>query len=205
MTGEMDIQLKEESAAARKNRRVVSYCLAALAVMGALTAASPTLYRIFCQVTGYGGTTQRALAPSNHVLDRIMTVRFDANVAPKLAGWTFEPVQHTMDVKVGENSLAFFRATNTSDKPLTGTAAFNVAPDTMGLYFSKIECFCFTEQTLQPGQTVDMPVSFFIDPKMVEDRDTAGLSNLTLSYVFYPANKTADVETDKPKPNGSRG
>lgn len=205
MTGEMDIQLKQESAAARKNRRVVSYCLAALAVMGALTAASPTLYRIFCQVTGYGGTTQRANAPSDRVLDRIMTVRFDANVAPKLAGWKFEPVQHTMDVKVGENSLAFFRATNTSDKPLTGTAAFNVAPDTMGLYFSKIECFCFTEQTLQPGQTVDMPVSFFIDPKMVEDRDTAGLSNLTLSYVFYPANKTADVETDKPKPNGSRG
>lgn len=205
MTGEMDIQLKQESAAARKNRRVVSYCLAALAVMGALTAASPTLYRIFCQVTGYGGTTQRANAPSDRVLDRIMTVRFDANVAPKLAGWKFEPVQHTMDVKVGENSLAFFRATNTSDKPLTGTAAFNVAPDTMGLYFSKIECFCFTEQTLQPGQTVDMPVSFFIDPKMVEDRDTAGLSNLTLSYVFYPANKTADVETDKPKPNGNRG
>jgi cytochrome c oxidase assembly protein subunit 11 len=205
MTGEMDIQLKQESAAARKNRRVVSYCLVALAVMGALTAASPTLYRIFCQVTGYGGTTQRANAPSDRVLDRIMTVRFDANVAPKLAGWKFEPVQHTMDVKVGENSLAFFRATNTSDKPLTGTAAFNVAPDTMGLYFSKIECFCFTEQTLQPGQTVDMPVSFFIDPKMVEDRDTAGLSNLTLSYVFYPANKTADVETDKPKPNGNRG
>ena len=205
MTGEMDIQLKQESAAARKNRRVVSYCLVALAVMGALTAASPTLYRIFCQVTGYGGTTQRANAPSDRVLDRIMTVRFDANVAPKLAGWKFEPVQHTMDVKVGANSLAFFRATNTSDKPLTGTAAFNVAPDTMGLYFSKIECFCFTEQTLQPGQTVDMPVSFFIDPKMVEDRDTAGLSNLTLSYVFYPANKTADVETDKPKPNGNRG
>ena len=205
MTGEMDIQLKQESAAARKNRRVVSYCLVALAVMGALTAASPTLYRIFCQVTGYGGTTQRANAPSDRVLDRIMTVRFDANVAPKLAGWKFEPVQHTMDVKVGENSLAFFRATNTSDKPLTGTAAFNVAPDTMGLYFSKIECFCFTEQTLQTGQTVDMPVSFFIDPKMVEDRDTAGLSNLTLSCVFYPANKTADVATDKPKPNGNRG
>ncbi len=191
--------------ASRNNRRVVAYCLSALAVMGALTAASPTLYRIFCQVTGYGGTTQRATAPSNHVLDRIMTVRFDANVAPKLAGWSFTPVQPTMDVKVGETSLAFFRATNTTDKPLTGTAAFNVAPDTMGLYFSKIECFCFTEQTLQPGQTVDMPVSFFIDPKMVEDRDTVGLSNLTLSYVFYPANKTADTEALKPKSNGNRG
>jgi cytochrome c oxidase assembly protein subunit 11 len=191
--------------ASRNNRRVVAYCLSALAVMGALTAASPTLYRIFCQVTGYGGTTQRATAPSDHVLNRIMTVRFDANVSPTLSGWAFEPVQHTMDVKVGETALAFFRATNTTDKPLTGTAAFNVAPDTMGLYFSKIECFCFTEQTLQPGQTVDMPVSFFIDPKMVDDRDTAGLSNLTLSYVFYPANKTADSEARKAKVSGNRG
>lgn len=196
---------QDAAAMGARNVRVAVFCATlAFAMVGAAYAAVP-LYDLFCRVTGYGGTTQRANAPSDRVLDRIMTVRFDANVAPKLAGWKFEPVQHTMDVKVGENSLAFFRATNTSDKPLTGTAAFNVAPDTMGLYFSKIECFCFTEQTLQPGQTVDMPVSFFIDPKMVEDRDTAGLSNLTLSYVFYPANKTADVETDKPKPNGNRG
>ena len=98
------------------NRKVVLSCLAALAIMGSITAASPALYRLFCQVTGYGGTTQRAIAPSTTVLDRIVTVRFDANVAPQLA-WTFEPVTPTMDVKVGENALAFFRATNTSDKP----------------------------------------------------------------------------------------
>lgn len=174
------------------NRKVVLGCVAALAVMGGITAVSPTLYRLFCQVTGYGGTTQRAAIAPHKVLDRIMTVRFDTNVANGLQ-WKFEPVQATMDVKIGETSLAFFRATNLSDKPLTGQAAFNVAPETMGLYFSKIECFCFKEQTLQPGQTVEMPVSFFVDPKMVEDRDTAHLQNLTLSYVFYPSRTTADA------------
>ena len=174
------------------NRGVVLWCLAGLAVMGALTAASPQLYRIFCQVTGYGGTTQRATAAPHQILDRTITVRFDANVSPNLP-WTFEPVVNTMDVKIGENALAFYRATNNSDKPLKGTAAFNVAPDTMGLYFSKIECFCFTEQLLQPGQTVEMPVTFFVDPKMVDDKDTQGLSNITLSYVFYPVERTAGV------------
>ena len=168
------------------------WCLAGLAVMGALTAASPQLYRIFCQVTGYGGTTQRATAAPGQILDRTITVRFDANVSPNLP-WTFEPVVNTMDVKIGENALAFYRATNNSDQPLKGTAAFNVAPDTMGLYFSKIECFCFTEQLLQPGQTVEMPVTFFVDPKMVDDKDTQGLSNITLSYVFYPVERTAGV------------
>jgi cytochrome c oxidase assembly protein subunit 11 len=175
------------------NRKVVLGCVAALAVMGGVTAASPTLYRIFCQVTGYGGTTQRAAAPSDKVVDKVMTVRFDGNVSPQLAGWKFEPVLHTINVKVGENALAFFRATNVTDKPLKGSAAFNVAPEAAGIYFNKIQCFCFTEQTLQPGQSVEMPVSFFIDPKIVEDRDTAQLSNLTLSYVFYPVAHTADV------------
>ncbi|MEQ1669437.1 MAG: cytochrome c oxidase assembly protein [Hyphomicrobium sp.] len=180
----------EAKVASSSNRAVVLWCLGALAVMGSVTAASPVLYSIFCQVTGYGGTTQRAIAPSQQVLDRVVTVRFDANVSPQLA-WKFEPVQNTIDVKVGENALAFFRATNTSDKPLTGTAAFNVAPETMGLYFNKIECFCFTEQTLQPGQSVEMPVTFFVDPKMMADRDTMGITDLTLSYVFYPVKKTA--------------
>lgn len=190
----MQNQPEQTAAASRKNRQVVLSCLAALAVMGAVTAASPTLYRMFCQVTGYGGTTQRAAVAPAKALDRTINVRFDANVSPHLA-WKFEPVQHTMDVKIGETALAFFRATNTSDKPLKGTAAFNVAPDTMGLYFSKIECFCFKEQTLQPGQSVEMPVTFFIDPKMVEDRDTQGLSNVTLSYIFYPVEHSADVAT----------
>ena len=180
--------------AQRSNRAVVMWCLAALTVMGSVTAASPALYRLFCQVTGFGGTTQKVVVPSATVLDRVVTVRFDANVSPHLP-WKFEPVVPTMDVKIGENALAFFRATNTSGKPLTGTAAFNVAPETMGLYFNKIACFCFTEQTLQPGQTVEMPVTFFVDPKMVDDRDTVGLSNITLSYVFYPVERAAQSTT----------
>jgi cytochrome c oxidase assembly protein subunit 11 len=184
-------------AASGANRAVVFVCLGALAIMGGVTAYSPTLYKLFCQATGYGGTTQRVVTPSANIVDRIVTVRFDANVSPQLA-WKFEPVQHTMDVKLGENSMAFFRATNLSDKPLTGTAAFNVAPDVMGLYFNKIQCFCFSEQTLQPGQTVEMPVTFYVDPKMLDDRDTKDLSNVTLSYVFYAANKTAAAETKKP-------
>lgn len=179
-----------KSAASSSNRAVVLWCLGALTIMGSVTAASPTLYRLFCQVTGYGGTTQRAIAPSDHIVDRVITVRFDANVSPQLP-WKFEPVQPTMDVKLGENALAFYRATNLSDKPVKGTAAFNVSPDTMGLFFSKIECFCFTEQTLQPGQSVEMPVTFFVDPKMLDDRDTRHLANITLSYVFYPVKETA--------------
>lgn len=177
------------------NRNTVMACLAGLAVMGGITAYSPTLYKIFCQATGYGGTTQRVNAKSDIVLDRVVTVRFDANVSPKLP-WKFEPVVSTVNVKIGANTLAFFRATNLSDKPLTGTAAFNVSPDTMGLYFSKIQCFCFTEQTLQPHQTVEMPVTFFLDPKMMDDRDTQNLSNITLSYVFYPVEKTAETKTN---------
>ena len=196
----MDPASEEKSArdaaakARHSNRRVVLSCLAGLGVMGAVTAASPTLYKIFCQATGFGGTTQRVIARSDKVLNRIVTVRFDANVSPHLA-WKFEPVVNTVDVKIGENTLAFFRATNLSDKPLTGTASFNVAPETMGLYFNKIQCFCFTEHTLQPHQTVEMPVTFFVDPKMVEDRDTQNLSNITLSYVFYPVERTAESKT----------
>jgi cytochrome c oxidase assembly protein subunit 11 len=188
-------------AASGANRTVVFACLASLAVMGGVTAYSPTLYKIFCQVTGYGGTTQRVVEKSSKIVDRVITVRFDANVSPNL-DWKFEPVQNTIDVKLGENAIAFFRATNLSDKPLTGTAAFNVAPDVMGLYFNKIQCFCFTEQTLQPHQSVEMPVTFYVDPKMLDDRDTRDLGNVALSYVFYPVakptNKTAAAETNKP-------
>ena len=187
-------------AASEANRTVVVACLAGLAVMSGVTAYSPTLYKIFCRVTGYGGTTQRVVAQSTKIVDRVITVRFDANVSPNLA-WKFEPVQNTMDVKLGENAIAFFRATNLSDKPLTGSAAFNVAPDVMGLYFNKIQCFCFTEQTLQPHQSVEMPVTFYVDPKMLADRDTRDLGNVALSYVFYPVakptNKTAAAETLK--------
>jgi cytochrome c oxidase assembly protein subunit 11 len=169
----------------RSDTRVALACAAgALAMVGMAYAAVP-LYQMFCQVTGLGGTTQRAERPSHVVLDRKVTVRFDANVSPKL-GWTFEPVQRTIEVNLGENVLVFYRASNITDRPITGTATFNVAPDAAGLYFSKIECFCFTEQTLQPGETVEMPVSFFVDPGLVKDPDSARLRQITLSYTFYP-------------------
>ena len=190
--------------ASRHNRRVVIGCLAALAVMGSITAASPTLYRMFCKATGYGGTTQRVERNADKGLDRIITVRFDGNVAPNLA-WKFEPDVPTMDVKIGETALAFFRATNTSDKTLTGQAAFNVTPETMGIYFNKIECFCFKEQTLKPGQTVEMPVTFFVDPKMVDDRDTEQLTNITLSYVFFSVEHAADAAVAPPRPAKTSG
>jgi cytochrome c oxidase assembly protein subunit 11 len=194
---------KDAANMSRNNRRAVFVCLCALGVMGAVTAASPTLYTMFCKATGFNGTTQRAIANSHKVLDRTITVRFDSNVATGLP-WTFEPDVNKMDVKIGETGLAFFRATNNSDRPVKGQASFNVTPEVFGAYFNKIECFCFTEQTLQPHQTVEMPVTFFIDPKMVEDRDTAPLSEVTLSYIFYPVDlpaATADV-TPKPAKNG---
>lgn len=161
----------------------------ALTMLGAAYAAVP-LYDMFCRVTGFGGTTQRAdVAPNAAaVLDRKITIRFDSNVAGGL-GWRFKPVERTVDVKLGENRLAFYEATNTSSVPLTGTASFNVAPESAGYYFSKIECFCFTEQTLQPGESVQMPVSFFIDPEFAKDKDTLRLSQVTLSYTFFPVDK----------------
>ena len=187
--------------AARNNRRVVVGCLGALAVMGAITAYSPTLYRMFCSVTGYGGTTQRVQSNDEKILDRTMTVRFDGSVAQGLP-WKFEPEVNTIDVKIGETSLAFFRATNMSDKPVTGQAAFNVTPEALGIYFKKIACFCFDEQTLQPHQSVEMPVTFFIDPKMVDDADTKVLNDVTLSYIFYPVAKATADNSSKPVKSG---
>jgi len=187
--------------AARNNQRVVAVCLGALVVMGGITAYSPTLYRMFCSVTGYGGTTQRVQSNNEKVLDRTMTVRFDGSVAQGLP-WKFEPEVNTIDVKIGETSLAFFRATNLSDKPVTGQAAFNVTPEALGIYFKKIACFCFDEQTLKPHETVEMPVTFFIDPKMADDPDTTILNDVTLSYIFYPVAKATADNSSKPVKSG---
>jgi cytochrome c oxidase assembly protein subunit 11 len=167
------------------DKKVALMCVGGVVTMAAMAYAAVPLYQMFCQVTGLGGTTQKAEKPSEIVLDRMITVRFDANVSSKL-GWTFEPVQRTVEAHIGENMLVFYRATNTTDRPVTGTATFNVAPDAAGLYFSKIECFCFKEQTLQPGQSVEMPVSFFVDPAMVKDPESSRLKEITLSYTFYP-------------------
>jgi cytochrome c oxidase assembly protein subunit 11 len=179
----------------RGHARVAAVCAGVAFGMLGLAFASVPLYRLFCQVTGFGGTTQRAERPSTEVLDRRITVRFDANVGPGLS-WEFQPVVPTMDVKIGENALAFYRATNRSSKTIVGTATFNVTPDQVGSFFNKIECFCFTEQKLEPGESVEMPVSFFIDPAIVKDLDGSRVRNITLSYTFFPVDKPRTAKSD---------
>ncbi|MEO1265681.1 MAG: cytochrome c oxidase assembly protein, partial [Pseudomonadota bacterium] len=168
----------------KRNTRVVIGTVACYVAMLGLSFAAVPLYRIFCQVTGFAGTTQRAEAPSSTVGEKIVTIRFDSNINGGL-GWKVKPVVRTMDVRVGENHVAFYRATNTTDRPIVGTASFNVAPDAAGAYFAKIECFCFTEQRLEPGQSVDMPVSFYVDPDILMDPDAKDLQHITLSYTFF--------------------
>ena len=175
-----------------KNIRVAVMAATVVVAMIGLSYASVPLYRLFCQVTGFGGTTQRAEAAPQHASDRKVSVRFDANTSKDLA-WSFHAVQTAMNVKAGEQNLAFFKATNTSDKPLTGSAVFNVTPPQAGAYFNKIQCFCFTEQTLKPGEKIEMPVSFFVDPDMLKDPDAAGVDEITLSYTFYPVDKPKAV------------
>jgi cytochrome c oxidase assembly protein subunit 11 len=171
----------------KRSRRhgTVALTLAGLvAAMVGLSFAAVPLYRMFCQVTGYGGVPQRAEAAPAQAIDRNIQVRFDANVDRSLP-WSFAPVERQVDVKIGETTLAFFKADNQSDAPVKGTAVFNVVPERAARYFNKIECFCFKEQTLAPRQSVEMPVTFFIDPKIVDDDDTKNISEITLSYTFY--------------------
>ena len=185
-----------------RNARVVLMSTATVVAMVGLTYASVPLYRLFCQVTGFGGTTQRAETAPQQVLDKTVSVRFDANTSGKLE-WTFHPVQPSVKVKFGEQSMAYYEAVNRSDKTLTGSAVFNVTPVQAGAYFNKIQCFCFTEQTLKPGEKIEMPVSFFVDPDMLDDADAAGIEEITLSYTFYPVDKTKAVTEAKTAAPGS--
>jgi cytochrome c oxidase assembly protein subunit 11 len=187
-------------AASVANRKVVLSCLAVVAAMGGLAYASVPLYRLFCQVTGYGGTTQRAEKAPTEVLERAITVRFDANVQSGLP-WSFAPVSEPITVKIGETAVATYRAVNNGTVPTFGTATFNVVPDQAGIYFNKLECFCFTEQRLEPGQAIDMPVQFFIDPAIVRDSDAAKIREITLSYTFYPVAAAKKGVAETP-PNG---
>jgi len=158
--------------------------------MGALAWAAVPFYDWFCRVTGYGGTTNVAEQSSDVILDEKVRVRFDANVDPNM-GWTFRPMQRDMQLRIGENAIAFYEAINNTDQPITGTASYNVAPDAAGYFFNKIECFCFTEQTLQPGERVEMPVSFFVDAGIVDDRDASRIRDITLSYTFHRTESAA--------------
>ena len=165
-------------------RRSVGAALALVLGMGALSFASVPLYDLFCRVTGFGGTTQRADAAPSKVLDRTVLVRFDASLGRDMP-WTFEAAENEMRVRIGEMNIAYYRAHNPTDRPVTGTASFNVAPYEVGSYFTKIECFCFTEQTLAPGESMEMPVTFFVEPDIVDDPENEKVKTITLSYTFF--------------------
>lgn len=171
----------------KNNLKVAIFALSIALGMLGLGYASVPLYRIFCQVTGLGGTTQRvdeAQANMVAVTDKTMSIRFDANTEPGLP-WDFSPERPTETVTIGARDMATFLAKNNSDHPITGTATFNVTPVQAGVYFNKVQCFCFTEQTLQPGEEVRMPVLFYVDPAILDDPDTIDVEQITLSYTFY--------------------
>jgi cytochrome c oxidase assembly protein subunit 11 len=173
-----------QAPAPRKNNGRIALTLGGLVVgMVGLAFASVPLYQLFCQVTGYGGTTQVADANPKGVIDREMKVRFDVNIESALP-WTVKAAAPITD-RIGNVDTINYIATNNSDKPMTGQAIFNVTPEKAGVYFNKIECFCFTEQTLQPGETVEMPVVFFVDPDIDENPELDTIKEITLSYTFY--------------------
>ena len=176
----------------RSNKRLgIALILVPVAMVGAAYASVP-LYQLFCQVTGFGGTTQVADAAPTEVGERVFTIRFNADVDPNLP-WAFQPVQREMTLRVGESGLAHFEARNLAARPTAGTATFNVTPLKAGQYFNKVQCFCFTEQRLSPGARVDMPVSFFVDPRIDDDPNLDEVKTITLSYTFFP-DENAEAE-----------
>lgn len=173
------------------NGAIFGGCVVFVAGMVGMAYASVPLYRLFCQATGYNGTTQRTEQYSQTVLDRKIQVTFDANISPGL-NWEFKPAA-SVDPKIGETVQIEYSATNRSPVPTTGQAVFNVTPMEAAVYFNKVECFCFTEQTLQPGQSVKMPVVFFVDPEIVKAEETRNIKTITLSYSFYPSQPSRPV------------
>lgn len=184
---------------ARRNGKVALICAAAFfGMVGAAYAAVP-LYKLFCQATGFDGTVRKAVAKPTRVLDRKVTIRFDANIRD--LPWRFQTLQASQDVRIGDTGLAFFKVTNPTDKPQTGRALYNVVPESAGPYFQKLECFCFSNQTIQPHQTVEFPVVYFVDPQFADDPETKGKNEITLSYTFFPAvddGKTKKVAASAP-------
>jgi cytochrome c oxidase assembly protein subunit 11 len=167
-----------------KNTRTGVVLFGMVVGMVGLSFAAVPLYQIFCQVTGFGGTPQIVAEGSVEMLERTVKVRFNADTDRNLP-WNFKPVQKVVELQLGEQGLAFYKARNDSQTPIVGTATFNVTPLKAGQYFNKIECFCFTEQRLEPGESVDMPVSFFVDPRLNDDPSMADVTTITLSYTFY--------------------
>ena len=176
--------IASETKKSANNRGIVIACLVFASTMGGMAYAAVPLYELFCQVTGYGGTTQRAEQYSDTILDRTVKVRFDSNVNG--LPWTFRPKQREVEVRIGETIQIEYIATNNSERTTSGQATYNVTPQTAGAFFNKVECFCFTEMSLEPGESIDMPVVFFVDPAIVDQRETQNIETITLSYTFFP-------------------
>jgi cytochrome c oxidase assembly protein subunit 11 len=181
----MDEPMKTDSGdGKRSNLLVAGGCVAMFTSMIGMAYAAVPLYELFCQVTGFGGTTQRVEQYSDAVIDRQVTVRFDANVSSDLP-WNFRPEQRSVTMKMGETVQVSYLATNPFDRPTRGRASFNVTPHMAGAYFNKVQCFCFTDTELQPGETIEMPVVFFVDPALDEVPEMRNLTTITLSYTFF--------------------
>ncbi len=173
-----------QSARPSKNLTVAAACVGVVGTMVGMAYAAVPLYDLFCRVTGYGGETQAAAMAAQTILDREMAVRFDASTEKNL-GWEFSPQDVSHTIKVGESGLAFYTAKNMTSRPIVGTATYNVTPHKAGVYFNKLECFCFTEQLLAPGEEIMMPVTYFVDPAIADDQALDSVSTITLSYTFF--------------------
>ncbi|MDJ0859563.1 MAG: cytochrome c oxidase assembly protein [Dinoroseobacter sp.] len=180
----MSEEIADQDKAAPSHRKTVLQLVGVVVTMGALAWAAVPFYDWFCRVTGFGGTTTTAEAGSDVILDQTILIKFDASLERDMP-WTFKPVEHEVEIRIGETGLAFYEAHNPTDVPVAGSASYNVAPFNAGAYFTKIDCFCFEEQVLMPGETVMMPVTFFVDPELVEDEEAKFNSHITLSYTFY--------------------
>ena len=182
----------------RRNCATVVLLISVVAGMVGLSFVSVPLYRLFCSATGFGGTTQRAESAPTRIATGLITVRFDAQTAPGLA-WEFRPLTHAITVHPGEQSQVFFRAVNRGTAPITAQAVYNVTPTKVGIYFDKLQCFCFNSQTLAPGQSVDMGVVFFVDPDMLTDPSTSEVRSITLSYTMFRAPETPATASAAPR------
>jgi cytochrome c oxidase assembly protein subunit 11 len=190
-----------------KATRTALWCGAVVVSMTALAFASVPLYDLFCRMTGFGGTPMVRAQNASQISDRVIQVRFDANVAPGL-GWSFEAEESVINARIGETKTVFYRITNRSDAAMTGIATFNVQPSHAGAHFVKMQCFCFTEHTLKPGESMEAPVVFYIDPDIEKNRDMRAVGAMTLSYTYFPSKNgqpaggsvaDAKVGGDKPK------
>lgn len=190
---EKDIKTTDKK---RSDWKIAAACIGFVGSMVALSYAAVPLYQIFCQVTGYGGTTVRVEQASDVILDKTIKVRFDANVSSGLA-WEFKPKVREIEIAIGETAQIEYLAKNIANAASHGTATFNVTPQSAGAYFNKIECFCFTETELKPGETLDMPVVFFVDPAIADTEETKGIKTITLSYTFFPDDSKAPVASLK--------